>query len=243
MGMIVWQGISRLDNVTPIVVLATFGNGKKASANVKTGSMVQVFILRADVAPHDALRQGLDTAICGVCPHRGKASGGTGACYVTVWQGPRATWQSWKNGNAKPFDINAFRGRKVRFGAYGDPAAVPVTVWHELAGAAAAVTGYTHQWRTAPAEFAQWCMASTDSVEERRQARAIGYRTFHVRAIGTAKGHGEIVCPASTEAGKRVQCADCLQCGGHSAGRRADITITAHGAAARSFAPLPLTVA
>ena len=56
--MIVWQGVSELDGVTPVVVLASF-----ESANVKTGNMVQTWILRADIAPNVAIREGSDTAV------------------------------------------------------------------------------------------------------------------------------------------------------------------------------------
>jgi hypothetical protein len=243
MGMIVWQGISVLDGVTPLVVLATGVDSKRASANAKTGGMVQLFILRADVDPMTALRDGLDEAICGVCPHRGKASGGSGACYVQVYHGPLSTWRSWERGNAAPFSLDAFKGRLVRFGAYGDPAAVPYELWEAIADVASGTTGYTHQWRTADARFARLAMASADSAEEGRQARAMGYRNFLVRAPGTPKPSGAVVCPASAEAGKRVQCADCLQCAGTSNGRRADITIEAHGASRRAFRALPLFVA
>lgn len=237
MSMIVWRGVSVLDGVTPLVVLATFG-----SANVKTGGMVQTWILRDDVAPHDALKAGLDGAICGDCPHRSPASGGSGACYVTVWQGPRSTWAGYKRGNARPFDIDAFRGRRVRFGAYGDPAAVPFEVWEQLASVADGVTGYTHAWRSCDERFARIAMASCDSDDDYRAARRRGYRGFVVRTKGSAKPKGLVVCPASAEAGKRTVCADCMQCGGTDSGRRASITIEAHGASARAFKPLALSV-
>jgi hypothetical protein len=236
MGMVVWQGLSQLDGVTPIVVIAT--GLDSSSANEKTGGMVQTFILRADIEPHTAIADGADEAICGVCPHRGKASGGTGACYVRVYQAPLSTWRAWQRGNAESFDLGRFAGKRVRIGSYGDPAAVPVTVWQDIVAVAEATTGYTHQWRTCDPAFAEFCMASTDSVAERRQARLKGYRTFHVRALGTAKSKGEIVCPASAEAGKRTTCASCLQCGGTGNGRTADITILAHGASKRAFAAL-----
>jgi hypothetical protein len=241
MGMVIWQGLSELDGVTPIVVLATGLDA--SSANTKTGGMVQTWILRADIDPLAALKAGQDGAICGVCPHKSVASGGTGACYVRVYHAPLSTWRAWQRGNATPFDLDAFAGKRVRFGSYGDPAAVPVTVWQAIAAVASGITGYTHQWRTAPSALASLCMASADSVEERRAARLAGYRTFRVRAVGDGRERGEIVCPASVEAGQRTTCAACLQCGGTGSGRRADITITAHGATARRFAPLPLSVA
>lgn len=239
MGMIVWQGASLIDG-SPIVVLATgFSAG---SANSKTGDMLQTFILRADIDPMTALREGEDVSICGVCPHKGKAAGGTGACYVRVYHAPLSTWRAWQRGNAEPFDIERFRGRRVRFGSYGDPAAVPLSVWQKLAAVAEGTTGYTHQWRAADPGFASLCMASADSVEDRRAARLMGYRTFRVRTVGSEKERGEVVCPASEEAGKLTQCAACMQCGGTGNGRTADITIEAHGATRKAFRALPLLV-
>lgn len=233
--MIIWQGISKLDNVTPIVVLATYDTGKGSSANRKTGDMVQTWILRDDMEPHAALKSGADTAICGTCPHRSPASGGSGACYVTVFQAPLSIYRAYKRGNNRPFDPTVFAGRKVRFGAYGDPAAAPFEVWAAIAGQASAVTGYTHAWRTADSRFSRYMMASADSIDEYRVARRAGYRAFVVRPAGSVKPNGLVECPASAEAGKRVTCSDCLQCGGTSNGRTVSVTIAAHGASARRF--------
>lgn len=235
MGMLVWKGISQLDGVTPIVVIAT--GLDESSANSKTGGMVQTFILRADIEPHIALNSGMDTPICGGCPHRGKASGGTGACYVLVHKAPLSTYRAWQRGNAETYDLARFAGKSVRIGSYGDPAAVPVEVWQGIVSVASATTGYTHQWRTCSVEFAEFCMASTDSVAERRLARSKGYRTFGVRALGTERERGTVACPASEESGRKITCADCLQCSGTRTGRKADITIMAHGASKGSFAP------
>lgn len=238
--MIVWSGISQLDGVTPIVVLATGvprPGSRGKSANAKTGDMIQTWILRDDVAPHAALKNGQDEAICGTCPHRGKASGGSGACYVNVGQGPRATWVSHQNKGSVSFDVERFRGQRVRLGSYGDPAAVPFEVWESIANVAEGVTGYTHQWRTCDRRFAQYCMASADSVEDRREARLMGYRAFWVRPMGSDKPKGAIVCPASAEAGKKTVCASCLMCGGESSSQKKDITIMAHGATAKAFTP------
>lgn len=253
--MVVWRGKSQLDGYTPIVVLATYDSNPniKSSDNVKTGDMIQLWILRDDMSPKDALAEGKDEAICGTCPHRAPASGGSGACYVQVWQGPTSTWRAYdrnrngdhgKNGKSVtlPFDLEAFRGRKVRFGAYGDPGAVPFDVWGEIANAAQAVTGYTHAWQTADEKFSLHFMASADSIAEGVQARRKGYRSFIVREPGTPKPKGSVVCPASAEAGKKTVCADCLQCGGTSNKRLSDITIMAHGASAKKFRPLPLFV-
>ena len=242
--MIVWSGLSQLDGVTPIVALATgVPKGKgKSSNNVKTGDMIQVHILLEDVNPTEALKSGSDVAICGTCPHKSKAAGGSAACYThgNIRRGFAQT-TTWKAHDAKgsiPFDVERFAGHKVRFGAYGDPAAVPFEVWESIAEVASAVTGYTHQWRTCDPRFAEVCMASTDSAAETSDALAKGYRVFNVREAGTPKPKGMVTCPASEEAGKRTVCADCLQCGGISSGRKASITIQAHGATKRAFIPL-----
>ena len=251
--MLVWRGPSELDGVTPIVLLATYDTrADQSSANEKTGAMVQTWILRDDMSPLDALRVGADGAICGVCPHKSIAAGGSGACYVNVGQAPRSIWHAYavtrerrvgtRAKDTEPYNLYALRGRLIRFGSYGDPAAVPARVWRELHSVAAGVTGYTHQWREAPAEFAQWCMASADSAAEGVIARHRGYRNFIVRAAGTPKPRGAVVCPASAEAGKGTVCASCLQCGGVSSGRRSDVTIIAHGSTARAYKALPLTV-
>lgn len=86
-GVVLYEGPSVLDN-SPIVVIATLN-----TSNVKTGNMVQTWILRADMNPLDASKQGLDHAICGRCPHRRNLGG---ACYVTLHQAPRAIYEAYK---------------------------------------------------------------------------------------------------------------------------------------------------
>jgi hypothetical protein len=257
--MLIWQGPSLIDG-SPIIVLATGVPTRKRdgakSGNSKTGDMIQTYILRADVNPVAVLRDGLDGSICGVCPHKSRAAGGSGACYVNVGQGPNSAWKSHQHTGSTPFDIERLRGRKIRFGSYGDPAAVPSHVWQQLADAAAGVTGYTHQWDAdklaaagyatdaADIKLAEWMMASADTAAEGRQARRLGFRSFIVRGPNDAKPKGAVVCPASAEGGKRTVCATCMSCGGTGNGRRNDVTIIAHGSTASSFRPsLPLFVA
>ena len=73
-------------------------------------------------------------------------------------------------------------------------------------------------------------MAPAYSEADRREAHAAGYRTFRVTPVaeGPIKGV-EIVCPASHEAGQKVQCAECKACMGTSAKARVSIQIKAHG--------------
>ena len=127
----------------------------------------------------------------------------------------------------------AFAGKRVRLGAYGDPAAVPLWVWDIALQDTAARTGYTHQWRDCHPSFASYVMASCDTAADYVAAKAKGYRTFRVRTAGEALNAREIACPASKEMGVKTNCAACVACGGHSAKAKVDIAIIAHGAASK----------
>lgn len=234
-GFILYRGPSMIDGA-PIVVIAT-GTAGKASRNTKTGDLVQTWILREDMSPTDAVNSGADVSICGTCPHRGVMVDGKNAgrsCYVTVFQAPLTVYRTFlKGGYPEAVDVDEARdilaGRRVRLGAYGDPAAVPFDVWEDALAEADAMTGYTHQWRAAPREFSQFVMASCDNQADYAEALAMGYRTFRVRAKGETLNAKEIVCPASHEAGQKTTCAACVACGGHSAKARANVAIFAHG--------------
>lgn len=232
--MIIWEGPSQLDG-SPIQVLATGvpkAGSRARSGNSKTGDMIQISIARADVLPTAALKLGLDGAQCGGCPFRSKPAGGDGGCYThkNLRRGfaQNGTFKAHRDSGSVPFDLERFRGQLVRFGSYGDPAAVPFEVWEPIAEVAEGFTGYTHQWRTAHPNFAKICMASVDSIVEAAQAMAQGYRVFFVRSADEAKPKGMITCPASAEAGKKIQCDECLMCGGTSADQPRSITIIRH---------------
>jgi hypothetical protein len=231
-GYVIYQGPSLLDGA-PIVAIALTG-----SDNRKTGNMVQTYILRADVKPTEAVRDGRDASICGDCKHR-PALGG--ACYVVVAQGPTVVFKQFAKGGYPQADIEQAAalgaGRMVRLGTYGDPAAVPAHVWEALLSRAKGHTGYTHQWRKPEAAALRaLCMASADSPEERAQAHAQGWRTFRVRLAEEERLPGEFVCPASEEAGKRKTCLTCGACDGAQRGNaQASPVIFAHGAKARRF--------
>lgn len=229
-GFVIYEGPSLLDGA-PIVAIAV-----TSSSNSKTGNMVQTYILRADVKPTDALKSGADASICGDCKHR-PANGG--ACYVVVMQGPLVVWKHYQKGGYLPdadAAADACRGRMVRLGTYGDPAAVPAYVWMRLLAHAAGHTGYTHQWRSPSNALRDLVMASADTAEEAAEARALGWRTFRVRCADEPMLERESVCPASEEAGKKLTCATCGACNGAASGRRGSIAIIVHGSKAKRFA-------
>jgi hypothetical protein len=234
-GFIIYRGASLLDGA-PIVVVALTN-----SSNVKTGNMVQTYILVDNGrSPVDNARDLLDASICGDCKHR---RGLGGACYVNLGQGARAVAAAIVAGNY-PADIlaaqSAAAGRMVRLGTYGDPAAVPANIWRTLLANAAGNTGYTHQWQTgkAGADIMALCMASADNAAERAAAKALGYRTFRVRAENEAAEAGEFICPASEEAGRRKLCGECGACDGGLNSRRADPVIIVHGSIKSRFIPI-----
>lgn len=234
-NLIVYRGPS-LINGDPIVVAIT-GLASR-SHNAKTGDMLQAWILRADMPPTQAVNTGADEAICGQCPLRGRGRLGR-ACYVTWWQGPLSVYRS----------LSAYRtvspraalpliaGERLRIGAYGDPAAVPLRVWKTLLDGLAGWTGYTHQWRTCAPGYRRFLMASVDSTLEQFEAVAKGWRTFRVRRFGDQVLGDEVICPASDEGGRRTDCHACSLCQG-AARRAKSVAILPHGQRTRWLEPL-----
>lgn len=233
-GAILWEGPSPHDGV-PLAVIAT--GLDHASKNEKTGDMVQLWILRTDMAPQEAVRTGQDGSVCFACPMR---SGG--GCYVQVAKAPLSIWKAYRDGvyprldNAELIAALADRGRPIRFGAYGEPVAIPAEIVEALAGLAGRWTGYTHTWREARFQpFKAWLMASCDTEADRVAAKALGWRTFRVREANQPLLPGEIVCPASDEweaqTGKRTDCAHCNLCSGtEGKAPSVDVAIVNHGA-------------
>jgi hypothetical protein len=218
-----------------IAVIATL-----TTENSKTGDMVQVWILSRATNPIDAVKTGADADVCLDCKHRGTGRKDR-TCYVNVFQAPYAIWNAYNRGRY-PFLSTAdfaqvFQGRKIRFGAYGEPVLIPLAIVAELSRVADGHTGYSHQWRNpAYAEYRAHVMASVDSPAEYDAAKSLGWRTFRVRPEDTPLLPREITCPASDESGRRTTCANCKLCSGSYAGDpRKDIAIVIHGANAAKF--------
>jgi len=247
---VVWEGPSMIDGEPTIVIVTGLKPG--ASKNSKTDDMVQSFILRSDVDPVTAVQMGLDFSICGYCQHRGTPiidDDDDGphqhrSCYVAVGKSVIRVYGTWENGryqDVSPVDVGricAEFSRPFRCGTYGDPAAVPLSVWKPIVSRAAGHTGYTHQWRMFPeraAGLSRLFMASCETIDDYRDARSMGYRTFSSTPGGRLPIQGEeTICPASEEAGKRSTCASCMLCGGTAGmGGRLDsvksIVINPHG--------------
>ena len=200
------------------------------SDNRKTGDMIQIWILVRSVDPVEAIRTGLDRLICGSCVHRGDGHGGDRSCYVNVGQAPLGIYRAWQAGNYPPLrSLEGFTGRKVRFGAYGDPTHLPLPLALAIAGVSSGWTGYTHQWRKPSLQaWKTLLMASVDSIAELVIARSMGWSTFRV---GSEASTGESLC-ASEAIG--TPCSVCLLCAGARGGLE-NVWIPPHGKGAVHF--------
>jgi len=116
-------------------------------------------------------------------------------------------------------------GRVVRIGTYGDPAAVPSWIWDQLIRHSESHLAYSHQSGFRP----DIAMQSADTEAQAQAHWAHGNRTFRVIAdLGELIKGKEILCPASKEAGQRVQCNACKLCGGTSVKASKSIAIVQH---------------
>lgn len=218
-----------------ILAIATASNG-----NRKIGQMVQLWIVPG-ISPIEAVRAGTDDAVCGDCKLRGD-HGSDRACYVEYWRSVENIHQG-RDKAARmtpPAFADLVAGLQLRIGAFGDPVAVPMDVWMPLLVTAGGWTAYTHQWRRPDAQaYRAFAMASVDSPDEYDDARAMGWRTFRVRASDEdALAGDEVVCPASDEGGHKVTCDRCSLCRGQARPAKS-IAIIVHGSKQRWF-PAPL---
>lgn len=235
--IVIYRGPSMIDGA-PIVVIASVG-----SSNVKTGSMVQTWIMRADLHPSEASARKADSSVCGQCPRRHSLGGD---CYVQIVHAPRSVWESWDRAG-RPGENWADEGQilrlgqdaqahGLRLGSYGDPMAVPSHVWQDLIDALQprSVVGYTHQWRHtfdqhAAAWFRDNLMASADTVGEAEIARDLGWRFFLAIPAGSPVPERTVQCPATRDE-RPLNCDQCGICDG-AQGRpgRASVYLAEHG--------------
>lgn len=259
-GWTIYRGPSRFTG-EPIAVVVT--GVKDRSGNEKTGYLVQTWILPLDQAgkailPHVAVHTGEDRRVCGECPLRLANSGG---CYVRLDTAPREVAASYNRGiypDAAPEYVAAIVADHVRagridgfrLGSWGDPAAVPATVWRPIVAivqaAGGKTPGYTHAWReayatsreaVATADVYGFLMASAHGAADRLRARSAGFRAFTLLSEPKAIP-GTFGCPATPEQGYRKTCGECGACDGKRSAddKRADPVIVVHGGSARKAA-------
>lgn len=228
---VIYKGQSLLDGKS-IVAIATYSD-----RNTKTGKVLQTYIIRADISPLEASKSGEDFSICGDCKFRGtpttdpvRKQAIKRDCYVNLGQGPTIVFKSYMRGvypmaNNRADRIDLGFGRVVRIGTYGDPAAVPSWVWDQLLTGCESHLAYSHQSGFRP----DIAMQSADTEAQAVAHWNNGARTFRVITdIGDLVKGKEILCPASKEAGRRVQCNACKLCGGTSIKASKSIAIVQH---------------
>jgi hypothetical protein len=196
------------------------------TSNIKTGQMSQIWILNKNINPVESVKTGFDAVSnCSGCPF----ANGMG-CYVNVGQAPLAVFKAWQRGVYERLGISelseAFKGKYVRFGAYGNPSLIPLEIIKPIAKASKGWTGYFHNWHLMSKEralaYGQFFMASTETEESRIKALAMGLRVFHV---SPDQPKDFIECPSDS---RGIQCKDCRLCDGLNK-RAKNIWINPHG--------------
>lgn len=227
---IVYKGSSKLSPSKNIVAIIT-GN----SSNVKTGDMFQLWILADEenkLVPTEIKKQGLDNSICGVCPIKKE-------CYVNVGQAPQNIYKSYLKGRYKDLtsDLQALKdmlaGNKMRFGAYGDLAALPYDLNKFMCENVKLSTAYTHQrkHKNYDIRLSEFAQISVESKQEAYYIHKNGLgNTFRIVSSydeSELLDH-EIICPSDTP--KKIQCTDCGLCNGKNS-----VVIKSHGKKEKSL--------
>lgn len=221
---ILWEGPSLIDGA-PLVAIIT-----DKSSNVKTGPLLQTWILRADIHPWEAVKTGEDRSICGSCPHRAKdGDTSTRSCYVLAWQAPANIYKSYKAGKYKPVNTKHLEGEAIRWGAYGEAVLIPESIVKEVSSLTRTHTGYTHMWQQ---PFAQWAkglfMASVDSPKQEALAFSRGWSTFRTAAMDGSDAGDARLCLSESHG---ITCLECKLCDGSKNQR---IYIPVHGIGAKN---------
>jgi len=213
---VVWKGASQIDG-EPILLILT--GIKNPSQNRKTGAMIQSYILKEGVLPTEYRKNG-SYSICGNCPIKD-------ACYVgnhylnNIYDGSER--------DIEKLPLAMLRGKPLRLGAYGDPAAVPVKVWERLLRwATGGYTGYTHGWRWCDPKLSNYCLASVESEETMQEAWSKGWKTYRVGLPEETPTKNELYCPHYTSE-PTIQCIQCQLCSGLGLDTKKGIFVHVHG--------------
>jgi len=206
---ILWEGLSEYTGQSIYTTI------NLTSSNIKTGNIPQITMLCTDEKPTDALKSGLDEAICGGCRLRPinhkQLKMEDQPCYVNCGFGPNAIHRTkdklLPTDPAETYEIG-------RDGAHGDPAARPKNVSLSIRAKFKKLLGYTHNWQDKKSQYlSKWCMASIHSLSEKIEANKKGFRTFRTVKFAASKlASDEIVCPNFT---RSIQCKDCGLCAGN----------------------------
>ena len=224
-GITLYRGPSVLDG-EPIICIATLN-----TLNMKTGPMIQTWILREDVDPNVAVKLGKDSSVCGKCVHR---HFNKGSCYVMPFQAPNQVFKAYHRGLYPALAIDNLHylmGRHIRLGSYGDPAAVPYHIWLSVVALSDGHTGYTHQMGHAcfDHKILEYCQVSVETPAQFKKMQALGLGTFRVKAPEAPILDNEIVCLSDAS---NIPCISCGLCNGKSGN---NVVINVHGSRSVRF--------
>lgn len=176
----------------------------------------------------------LDGSNCLDCPFSGNQ--GKGGCYThkfNQYVGFLSMLRTIKPMHLTPLDYEKTMAINdmcydtyVRFGTYGEPSLLPISLVKDMADMSSSYTGYTHQWsKDWAVDYGQYFMASVHDAKQAHEAMMIEYRSF----IATKTGDENAVqCPASDEAGFKSNCAACGLCSGTQGKGIKDVKIMEH---------------
>jgi hypothetical protein len=242
LGFVMYEGPSLIGQ-GDIAVLATL-----QCANEKTGNMVQVWIVPKGTGTLEAVQAGQNSAACGSCPLQGspytqtikRRSGKTEqitrlrnrVCYVNLGRLDATVGKAYIRGRYAPYNRRIherwLKGRNVRLGAYGDPAAMPDHLIEYLVSVGSGHTGYSHQlfWieRQRADMLARHLMVSCHTLAQHEEAVRRGWRPFTVISEKQSPPVGAVECPFYTHG---VQCDTCQLCQGTSKNAR-PVYVRAH---------------
>jgi hypothetical protein len=213
-GRIFYRGPSMLDG-SPVRLTATCLD--RPSNNRKTGDCSQFWILPDDVSP---LLRDDRHGICGSgeteCPI-------AACCYLNWGQAPAQVWKTEYPDYVPARDRHLLSWKKHRYGAAGDPAAIPAAIWRAIrTQATQGWLGYTQFWRLGRFwHLRSWLMASCNTMAEVKQAESKGWKAY---VAVPEPLPGLLACPYETSQG-RIKCAQCGLCDGQNR----TIQITQHG--------------
>lgn len=202
------------------------------SGNRKIGNAIQIWIVPRNETVTESRRNGSDAKIqCKGCPLASNHGCYVGSYYVDAIQ--KAAWAGKKPiAKNRQQIIDLVKGRFVRFGAYGNPSLIPLSLVKLIADNASGWTGYFHDWQLMSFDkakaYGRYFMASCEpgNVD---QALSMGLRVFATRPQSDPVPDGLVDCPSS----RGVQCADCKLCSGTSK-RARSVSIPVHGYQVRS---------
>jgi len=120
--------------------------------------------------------------------------------------------------------VRRCEGLFVRFGTYGEPSLLPMSLVARMVSVSKSHTGYTHQstkkWAT---DYGRYFMASVESNDKATPE----WRSFIVRNE-SEPDYNAIHCPASKERGMVSNCSKCGLCSGTLGKGKKNVVINLH---------------